>query len=117
MIRTYYLPVQIINGSEAVAGIQVIEGGLLLTTEAPDLRKLIMDTSDDQHAQLSAIALDWNEATPEELELFNSQVIITPPDPDTIRAEELLITSPAVITQPEMWELVRIFGRRLGYRF
>jgi len=116
MIRSYYLPVQIVNGSEAVAGIQVISEALLLTTEAPDLRKLIMNTSDNQHAELSAVALDWNEATPEELELYNSQVIITPLDPDTIRAEELLGTSPGVITPPEMWELMRIFGKRLGYR-
>lgn len=38
-------------------------------------------------------------------------------DPDTLRAEELLQSSPNVITMPEMWELFRIFGRRLGYHF
>lgn len=36
------------------------------------------------------------------------------PNPDDARAAELLATSPAVITQLEMWELMRIFGRRLG---
>lgn len=34
-----------------------------------------------------------------------------PPSPDTLRAQELLTTSPLVITQPEIWELMRIFGR------
>lgn len=37
------------------------------------------------------------------------------PDPDTIRAAEILATSPSAITMPEMWELLRIIGRRLGY--
>lgn len=36
------------------------------------------------------------------------------PNPDRIRAKELLSTSPAAITQPEMWELMRIFGRFHG---
>jgi len=36
---------------------------------------------------------------------------------DYERAMALLATSPQVITQPEIWELLRIFGRRLGYDF
>lgn len=36
--------------------------------------------------------------------------------PDYIRASELLATSPDVIKMPEVWELLRIFGRKLGYR-
>lgn len=35
------------------------------------------------------------------------------PNPDIERAKELLSTSAEVITQPEIWELLRIFGRRL----
>ena len=38
-----------------------------------------------------------------------------PPDPDYLRACELLATSPKVITMPEIWELLRIFGRKLGF--
>lgn len=34
-----------------------------------------------------------------------------PPDADTLRAQELLTNPPSAITQPEMWELMRIFGR------
>lgn len=41
----------------------------------------------------------------------------TPPlTQDEIRAGELLATSPPVITLPEIWELLRIFGRKLGYK-
>lgn len=38
-------------------------------------------------------------------------------DADYLRAQELLASSPQVITQPEMWELMRIIGRKLGYHF
>lgn len=37
------------------------------------------------------------------------------PDPELDRINELLEQSPAVITMPEVWELLRIIGRRLGY--
>lgn len=40
-----------------------------------------------------------------------------PPSPDIVRATELLATSPQVITMPEMWELMRIFGRLHGISF
>lgn len=38
-----------------------------------------------------------------------------PPDSDYVRACELLANPPTAISQPEMWELMRIFGRKLGY--
>lgn len=117
MIRVYYLPVQTIEGIETIAGIEYVHDALLETTESPDSRKLIMDTTTDEDTQLSAVALEARDATQEEIDLYNAQVVITPPDPDTIRAEELLATSPQVITMPEMWELIRIYGRRLGFRF
>lgn len=50
---------------------------------------------------------------------FNAFIAALPPEPepepnpDIIRAAELLSNSPDVITQPEMWELMRIFGRLL----
>jgi len=36
------------------------------------------------------------------------------PSPDIIRAREILSNPPTVITQVEMWELVRIYARLLG---
>ncbi len=33
---------------------------------------------------------------------------------DSLRANELLATSPAVITMPEIWEILRILGRIHG---
>jgi len=115
MIRTYILPVVNIDGTEQVAGIEIIHDALLLTTTDHFERKLIMDTIALEHAILESFANAWWEAYEDELKQYNSQVEIIPPDPDTIRAEELLANSPEVITQPEMWELMRIFGRRLGY--
>lgn len=49
---------------------------------------------------------EYRPATDEEIAML--------PDPDIERVKELLATSPAAITMPEIWELMRIFGRRLG---
>lgn len=117
MIRVYLLPVETINGTEQVAGIDFIEGGVLLATEDPDTRKLIQDTTPTQHTALAAVATDFHDPTQEELDIYNAREIEPPPDADTLRAQELLASSPSVITQPEQWELLRIIGRRLGYRF
>ena len=117
MIKVYFLPVETAGGVDVVAGINIMHDALLECTEQPDTRKLIMNTTESEHNALYAVAVETREATPDEIHQYDTQVIITPPDPETIRAEELLKNSPQVITQPEMWELMRIFGRRLGYDF
>lgn len=117
MIRTYVLPTEIIEGTEHVAGEDIIHDALLLGYTDPDARKLIMDTTAEEDTQLAGLALAAWVATDEECALYNDQVEILPPDPDTIRAEEILETSPDAITMPEIWELLRIYGRRFGYRF
>jgi len=50
----------------------------------------------------------------QETRLATQEEIASMPDPDIDRAEEILETSPAAITMPEIWELLRIIGRRLG---
>ena len=117
MIRVYLLPVITIGGVEAVDGSQNIFTGVLDTTPDPDIRRLIMDTTPTQHDALAIVAVSWTNATQDEIDYFNGTVIVDPLTPDTLRAEELLASSPQVITQPEMWQLMRIFGRRHGYRF
>lgn len=117
MIRVYLLPVETIDGAEQVAGIEFIHDALQLTTETPGTRRLIMNTTQVEHDALVAVAGDTYPASQDEIDLYNAQVEILPPDPDTIRAQEILASSPDVITQPEQWELLRIIGRRLGYRF
>ncbi|MBA7701519.1 hypothetical protein ES703_110259 [subsurface metagenome] len=116
MIRVYILPVRVSDGVESVLGTDIIHDALLLATPFPDLRKLIMDTSVEEHEQLELRSEESGTPTQADIDAYNAQVEILPPDPDTIRAEEILSNSPDVITQPELWELVRIFGRRLGYR-
>lgn len=117
MIRTYLLGVVTLNNTEQVLGSEYIHDALLEATDDPLVRKLIMDTTPEEHAYLVNWALSWSEATQEEIGLFNTMVIIYPPSADYIRTCELLESSPDVITQPEIWELMRLIGRRLGYRF
>lgn len=117
MIRGYLLQVEPHNGTEQVAGIDIIHDALLQTTPNPDVRLLVMDTTTAEHLALALIALECPDLTQEQIDLYNSTVVPYTPDPDTIRAQELLASSPDVITQPEQWELFRIMGRRLGYRF
>lgn len=114
MIRVYYLGVIRENNTDTIQGISLIHHALILTTKGPATRKLIMDTTDLEHNTLTSIALSHRLAYASEIDLYNAQVIIEPPNPDIVRATELLATSPQVITQPEMWELMRIFGRLLG---
>lgn len=116
MIRVYILPVIIEAGTEKVLGSEFIHDAVLLGMPDPTQRKLIMDTTTTEHIDLSAIALDLPTPTQADIDLYGETVEVLPPDPDTIRAEELLATSASVISMPEMWELVRIFGRRLGYK-
>lgn len=113
-IRVYLLPAVIVDGTEQLFGIEFIHDALLECTEDPNERRLIMDVTVDEDAFLSDVALENYDATPEETFRYDSQVIITPLDPDVVRAKAILATSPEVITMPEMWELMRIYGRRLG---
>lgn len=115
MIRVYFLPVLMIDGTQTVAGASLMHDALLLVPEDPMLRQLIMYTSANEHLQLSALATSWHTATQEEIDLYNSTVIIFPPDPDYERAVEILGTSPPAISMPLIWEFLRILGRRFGY--
>lgn len=117
MITVYFLAIETINNTEHVKGEQYIHDAILLTTEVPTIRQLIMDTTPEEDIALKALAISYRDPTQAEIDLYHTQVIIIPPDPDTLRAQELLHTSPDVITQPHIWELLRIIGRRLGYRF
>lgn len=117
MIYVFFLSVTTINGTQHVAGEDLIHDALLLTTDDPLLRRLIMDVTTTEMDALLAVCSSSRPPTQEEIDLYNQIVEIIPPDPDYERACELLASSPAVITQPEMWELMRLFGKRLGYRF
>lgn len=117
MLRVYFLPVEVLDDTEQVAGTDLIHNALLDCTDQADVRKLIMDTTDDEHASLAQLFYDWRLPDADESALFYDKVIPYQPTPDEVRAAEILATSPDAITMPEMWELLRIYGRRLGYRF
>ena len=117
MIIVYFLPVETVNGAEQVAGTDIIHDALLLTTDQPDVRKLIMDPTPAEHTALASLALLNRLPSQAETDLYNSEITPFVPDPDTIRAEEILSNPAIPIPAPDLAELVRIFGRRLGYRF
>ena len=115
MIRVYYLDTIIINQTEVVVGSEYIHQAILSVEGT--LRKLIQDTTDVEHSALASLAESWRDATPQEIAALDALPAVPPPDPDYIRACEILGSSPDVITQPEIWELLRLIGRRLGYHF
>lgn len=70
------------------------------------------------HTKGGIIPIDSDTVTDEELaslgltrEWLNEYI----GEPEKSRAEEILKNSPVAITLPEIWELLRIFGRKLGY--
>jgi len=114
MFYVYLLPVIIVDGAEQVAGIDLIHHALLQATDLPYVRRLIQDVTPEEHVGLSLECLSSRDPTTAEIFQYHEMVVIIPPNPDIIRARELLENSPDVITQPEMWELMRIFGRLHG---
>lgn len=117
MIRVYFLPVETIDGTDIVAGIEWMHDALLECTEEPNVRKLIMDCTLEERDIFHPLAIEARDPSQEEIDRYNAQVIPFVPDPDTIRAEEILHNPTLPIPAPDLADLVRIFGRRLGYRF
>ncbi|MBA7662911.1 hypothetical protein ES703_70944 [subsurface metagenome] len=114
MIRVYFLPVEIIDHTEVVAGTEFIHDALLECTENPEIRKLIQDTTEDDHNSLVAVCHLWTDATPEEIDLYNATVTPEPPDPDADIARDILSTHPGTIEPPALTTLIRIYAKRLG---
>ncbi len=66
MIRVYYLPVEKMDNTEIIKGIEHIHNGIIECTENPDVRKLIMEATADEDGALSALALEVREPAAEE---------------------------------------------------
>jgi len=83
MVFVYYLETRIINGVEAPLGIDFIHDAIL---DAEDgLRKLIQDTTDEEHRELTKVAKSWREAKDEEVAALNkmkAEHLVTPPSRD-----------------------------------
>lgn len=105
------------NDTEFPSGIEYIHDSILQPLEQPLWWKLIQDTTPGEHDALSSLATEVRNPTQDEFDFYGANILIPEPDPTYDRACELLATSTPVITMPEMWELARIFGARLGYRF
>lgn len=115
MLRVYYLPVEPTPDGEQVLGVNLIHDALLECTQEPDRRKLIMDTTADEHASLENMAVLVRDPTQDEIDLFNAREVEPPPDPELDRIQELLANPPSVISMPEIWELLRLIAHRLHY--
>ena len=63
-----------------------------------------LDTETVTDGQLAELGLTMADIAPQ-IQEANDQAI----------AEALLATSPEIITAPEIWALLRIYGRKLGY--
>lgn len=63
------------------------------------------------------VGLNYRVILDAEGKIIGTEEVPVLPTPDYTRACQLLETSPLVISQPEVWELLRIYGRRLGYEF
>ena len=117
MITVYFLPVHTISGVEVVAGIDYIHDSLLQPTDQPMIRKLIQDTTVSEHDNLDLVCVSWRSPTQYEINEYNDRFIPPPPSPDYLRACEILSNPAIPIPAPDLADLVRIFGRRLGYIF
>lgn len=68
------------------------------------------------HTPQGVVPIDTDTITDEGLEALGlSREWLNTEYIDLFRARELLANSPDVITQPEMWELLRILGRHFGW--
>jgi len=117
MIRVYFLPVITTNHCEEIAGIEFVHDAILEATPDPMLRCLIQDTTTDEHDGLISVATSWRDADQLEIDLYNTYDFPWLPTPDELRAEEILHNPSIPIPAPDLADLVRIFGRRLGYHF
>jgi hypothetical protein len=84
MIRVYLLPVELDNttNTERVKGAEYVRDAIIESTDKPNIRKLIQDTTDSEHARLIAVADGWREATQDEvaqLNQFKAQLPDMPP--------------------------------------
>ena len=115
MLRAYYLPVEPTPEGEQVLGVSLIHEAILEGTEEPGVRKLLMDTTPDEHDQLEDMAVLVRDPTQDEIDQFNARGVEPPPDAELVRIRELLGSSPDVISMPEVWELFRLISKRLDF--
>ena len=115
MIRVYFLRgiVDSQTNTEVIQGSEYIHGAILECTDELQVWKLIQDTTGQENAGLLAVAESWRKATPEEIAKYKADVVIIPPDPDAIRAREIIGSNPNSIPMPIIRELLAIIVRKL----
>ena len=79
MIRTYSLTTELIDGAEQPKGIEHIHHAILDIEDTK--RKLVQDTTDEEHNALVAVADSWRKATTEEAKQLTDMKAGIPADP------------------------------------
>jgi len=75
MLRIYYLPVEPTPEGEQVLGIDLIHDAILECVDNPDVRKLLMDTTADEHSQLEDMAVLVRDPTQDEIDQFSAREV------------------------------------------
>jgi len=70
VVRRYLLPVDRVEDTDSVRGIDLIHDAALAYGVEIDKAELIMDTDDSEHASLADYAIEWRDATAEEAALL-----------------------------------------------
>jgi len=87
VIRVYYLKTQRVNNTDIVNGNEYIHGAIL--DDEGTLRKLIQDTTDNEHAGLIKVAEKWRDATEDEVQQLEAMKAHFPYEPPRNLAQEI----------------------------
>lgn len=117
MIIVYFLPVITVYDTEQVVGLEFIHDAILESTVEPDIRRLIMDTTDAEHDGLLAAGAVSEAASQKDIERWLTEVTITPPDPDIEALLAIIANPPTSITMPEIWAAIRILSKLHGITY
>jgi len=105
MIKIYYLPIDRVDNTDTVRGVEYIHNAILQCTEKSDVRKLIRDTTPAEDLALSALAI--KVGTPTKTDIANYQSLPAPSPPardlaaeiDGIKASILEIKTSLVVSR------------------
>lgn len=80
MIKVYYLETQRIDNTDTIKGTDYIHNAILQQEDT--LRKLIQDTTDNEHTSLLAACVTSRAATNDEIAQLQAFLATIPPPPD-----------------------------------
>ena len=113
MIKVYILPVERLDNTDTVVGIEYIHDALL--TYNVEQATLIQDTFPNEDAALSLLAIEVRDPTSEEIARFEAIEPTLPPTADEIRLKEICDIGNSAIPIPVLAEGFKLLCKRLGF--